>query len=580
MPTVPTYGMPKVDRAALPGFRVSTGAPSEAFQPAPPIDLQGVQKVLGDYVAENKKKADTLAVTDAESQLADAETKLLYDPKTGYLNRHGKDAFTVGQEFDTEWQQRVSDISAALGNDDQKAAFSIASKQRHSDVNRVIQHHVSNEITNYDNQTTESAVSNERNTAIASYNDPERIDLAIQRQAKWLTERGRRLGEPDEQIAEQINQAVSQTHVGVISRMLANEEDLNAKAYYDKHKIEISGADTVNVEKSLEEGSARGESQRQADAIVRKYPDRQAALDEVDKIKDPKVRDMTEERVNSFFSRKRQALTEMREDLYMQSTNIIDAHPGTPARTVVPPHIWSKLTLEQRNALENRAQGGDMPNNDKVWLSFLDLRPSVLGQMSQAEFETKYWSHLDSQHRERAAGQWSLARDAVEKGHTKNAQLSSTLDFNKRVALTLRNSGFISATKPIGKLNKEQAGLYTKFEQEAAARIEDFELTQLQGKRKSTGAEKQKIMDELLVNKVFLDKSFIADPEVPLFYVQEEQQNKAYVPLDKIPQSDIDYIKGLIRRSGTPLTTDKIQRAFAATKFNNRPLFDSIINEK
>jgi hypothetical protein len=580
MPTVPTYGGPKVDRAALPGFRVSTGAPSEAFQPAGPIDTRAVQQVLGDYIADHKKKADTLAVTDAESQLADAETTLLYDPKTGYLNRHGKDSFTIGQEFDETWQQKVSDISSSLGNDDQKAAFSVASKQRHSDVNRVIQHHVSNEIANYDNQTTESAVSNERNTAIASYNDPERIDLAIQRQAKWLTERGRRLGEPEEQIAEQINQAVSQTHVGVISRMLANEEDLNAKAYYDKHKIEISGADTVNVEKSLEEGSARGESQRQADAIVRKYPDRQTALDQVGKIKDPKVRDMTEERVNAFFSRKRQALTEMREDLYMQSTNLIDAHSGTPARTVVPPHIWSKLTLEQRNALENRAEGGDMPNNDKVWLEFLDLRPSLLGQMSQAEFETKYWSHLDRAHRERAASQWSVARDAIEKGHAKNAQLSSTLDFNKRVALTLRNSGFISATKPIGKLNPEQAQLYSHFEQEAAARIEDFELTQLQGKRKTTGAEKQKIMDELLVNKVFLDKSFRADPEVPLFYVQEEQQNQAYVPLDKIPQSDIDYIKGLIRRSGTPLTNDKIQRAFAATKFNNRPLFDSIINEK
>lgn len=580
MPTVPTYGTPKVDRAALPGFRVSTGAPSEAFQPAPPVDMRAAQQVLGDYIADNKKKADTLAVTDAESQLADAETTLLYDPKTGLLNRHGKDAFNVGQEFDESWQQHVSDISNSLGNDDQKAAFSIASKQRHSDVNRVIQHHVSNEIANYDNQTTESAVSNERNTAIASYNDPERIDLAIQRQAKWLAERGRRLGLPDEQVAEQINQAVSQTHVGIISRMLANEEDLNAKAYYDKHKIEISGADTVNVEKSLEEGSARGESQRQADQIVRKYPDRASALEQVDKIKDPKVRDMTEERVNSFFSRKRQALIEMREDLYMQSTNIIDGHPGTPARTVVPPHIWSKLTLEQRNALENRAQGGDMPNNDKVWLEFLDLRPSLLGKMSQAEFETKYWSHLDSQHRERAAAQWSVARDAIEKGHTRNAQLSSTLDFNKRVALTLRNSGFISATKPIGKLSKEQAGLYTKFEQEAAARIEDFELTQLQGKRKSTGAEKQKIMDELLINKVFLDKNFRADPEVPLFYVQEEQQNQAYVPLDKIPQTDVDYIKGLIRRSGTPLTNRKIERAFAASKFNNRPLFDSIINEK
>jgi hypothetical protein len=580
MPTVPTYGTPKVDRAALPGFRVQTGAPGEAFAPAPPLDLRAAQQVVGDYIADNKKKADQLAVTDAESQLADYETTLLYDPKTGLLNRHGKDAFSSSQDFNDNWQQKVSEVSNQLGNDDQKAAFDIASKQRHSDINRVIQHHVSNEIANYDNQTTESAVSNERNTAIASYNDPERIDLAIQRQAKWIAERGRRLGMPDEQIAEEVNKAVSSTHVGVISRMLANEEDLNAKAYYDKHKIEISGADTVNVEKSLEEGSARGESQRQTDQIVKKFLDRSSALEEVSKIKDPRVRDMTEERVNAFFSRKRQALTEMREDLYMQSTNMIDAHLGQPARAVVPPHIWSKLSLEQRNALENRAENKDGPNDDRKWLEFLDLRPSVLGQMSQAEFETKYWSGLDKSHKERAAMQWANARDAVEKGAAKNAQHMSDIDFNKRVTLTLRNSGLISANKPIGKLNQEQTQLYSRFEAEAIQRINEFELTQLQGKRKATGLEKQKIMDELLINKVFLDKTFSFDHEYPLFYVKEEEQNKAYVPLDKIPQPDADYIRGLIRRSNTQITTDKIQRAYAASKLNNRPLFDSIISEK
>jgi hypothetical protein len=114
------------------------------------------------------------------------------------------------------------------------------------------------------------------------------------------------------------------THVGVIDRLLANDQDLAAKQYYDAHKADVTGAATIAVERALEEGSTRGESQRQADTITAKAATLGDALTQVRAIADPKVRDATEERVRKFFSEKAENLRQQRDAGMQRATNLVE----------------------------------------------------------------------------------------------------------------------------------------------------------------------------------------------------------------------------------------------------------------
>src|SRR5688500_10724136 len=130
MPQVPKYGQPKVDATPLPGVRRSVDVPRAAFQPPASIDLSGVHGVLKEVVEQERQKADQIALTDAESKLAEVETELLYNPQTGLLNKKGLDAFGTPDEFEENWTKRASEIGKSLGNDRQKAAFDMAQKRR------------------------------------------------------------------------------------------------------------------------------------------------------------------------------------------------------------------------------------------------------------------------------------------------------------------------------------------------------------------------------------------------------------------------------------------------------------------
>ena len=197
--------------------------------------------------------------------------------------------------------------------------------------------------------------------------------------------------------------------------------------------------------------------------------------------------------------------------------------------------------------------------------------------MTQPEFETAYWSHFDGPHRERAALQWAAARDAVSQAKFKQPVLASTLTFKDRINNTLKATKLID-DKPLAKLSKDQRQSFMAIETEAAHQIEEYEMNQLGGKRRATGDEMQTIIDNLVKNRVFLDKNWIrSDPEKVAALVTADEKGLAYVPFDKVPADSRASIENLLKSRGRRITSDVIQRAYAAHLLNDRALFDSII---
>lgn len=578
MPTVPRYEQ-QVSENALPNVRMPTEAPLEAFGAGQGMSnvtraAQGVLKTAQDIYVEEKRKGDQVAVLGADRELSAWETKRLYDPKTGALNTRGKDSFGIPEQVSADFKKFVGELEAGLSNADQKIAFQRMAGSRGVDIERALTKHVSSEMRSYDDNVTESYLKSERDAASASYMDQERVDMAIERQLGAIADHAKRHGLPNEWIALKSSETLSKTHFDVTARYLANGQDLAAKKYFDTHKEEFTGADATSLEKALEEGSVRGESQRTTDKIMASGKTRAESMSEARKVSDPKVREATEQLVARRFEEKAAEQRALQADLYLQSTNMLE-QPGNEnkrPRDVIPPTTWQQLSLEQRNALESR--GTDPVNDDKAWLDFLELSAAQVGNLNRADFEAKYWAKFDSSHRTRAESMW----DAAKKEHSKDPVLTQALTFKDRVDSTLSTSGLIPASKEKSKYSESEARLYAQFEQTAAAAVEDFEVTSLAGKRKATGKEIQEILDGLVVKKVFVDK-WGPDKEKLAMFLTEDEKGASYVPIDKVPPKEKNAIENILRSKGKRISKSKVERAYGAVLTGDRKRLDSILAE-
>lgn len=580
MPVVPTTTQPQVGLRPLGAPRVDTRAPAEVFgggEAADGIDLTGATRVLASVFEDERRKADQVAVLDADSRAWQLEKSLFHDPEKGAFSVRGRAAIDAGDQAMTSYTKGLSEIENSLTSDAQKAAFRARAQSRQVGLDGQVQNHVSGEIRRYDDSTYTAALANRVEQAALAFSDPAKLAELVSEQRAIVRDYAARTGMPPEVTAQQETAAVSKVHVAVVERMLANDQDLTASQYAKDHKTEIAGSDITTIEKALEEGSLRGAAQRKGDEIMATAKTRTDGLAAADAIDDPKLRDAVRQRVNQAFNERKAAEQETQNELYLQATNLVDARPNVPARQVIPSPLWAKLDLGQRNALESRS--GESSNNDRAWLEFIALPAEQLGAMSRAEFETGWWAKFDKGHRTRAEAQWGAAIDAVKSGRFDTEHLSATLSFSQRVDNTLRSSGLIPAEKTPAKMSKDEAMLYARFETEAAARIENYELTKLGGKRKATGEEQQQIIDELTVKRVFVDKSWGTDKEQLTALLTADERGRAYVPYAKIPPAEREQISNVMKSRGFRVTNAKLQRAYAAFVIGDRALFDAIVKE-
>jgi len=353
MPTVPLVRERTVDTQPVSGPRVSSSAPLSAFGGGDALEstnqaTQGFTNNMMKLALEQKQKADQVVVLDGDNQMANAENFILRDPEKGALNKRGKDAFGVPDMVNEQWNKSVDEIEGKMSNAEQKAAFRRMAIARKADIDKLVQSHVSNEFQKYDTESTNSFIDNEANAATLNYTDPQRINLAIMRQQGAILDFAKRNGQSSEWVQNKTAETISKTQASVINRMLANGQDIIAKDYYEKNKGMIDGDTAVLIEKNLEEGTLRGESQRASDKIISEYNDLAAAREAVRDIKDPKLRDAVDERVQKEFQFREKQLKMNREQMFLDAANTVES---TKSIDSVTPDKWNLLLPNQREAL-------------------------------------------------------------------------------------------------------------------------------------------------------------------------------------------------------------------------------------
>jgi hypothetical protein len=520
---------------ALPGVRRDPSAPAGAFG----VDIRPAAANIADVAMFEQRKANEIAVMDADRRLAEFENSALYDSKNGALNLRGKDAFDAPERVIGEYDKLYGEAYNALGNDAQKQAFQRYGLSRRRDVDRTLQQHVSKERRRYDDETTESLVANELQAAVFNHTDPERIAHSVERITYHYSAYAKRNGLPGDWSKRKIEETVSKAHAGVVQRYLATGDDILASKYYKVNKGSVSGTDAVILERAIEEGSIRGESQRRADEIILKHgqdADRAAAMEEVKKIDDPKVRDAATSRIESYFTNKHTAETERRDKQFIAATNVVDR---TMDETKINSSVWSNLTLGQRAALKeyakNKREGVEPTLDHPTWVKFTFQTEQQLARLTDAQFMELYYPKLDKPHRDRGLEMMRQARESAAKGVT-DPKFATTVTFKDITRSMLESVGVIVPGESESKWDKETARRYSVFESEAWRAVQQYEMTQLGGKRPASREEMQLVMDRLLLNKVFLDE-WGRDPEVPAVLVDKDKRGNAYVPFDRIPKS-------------------------------------------
>lgn len=553
MPQVPVANEGQiVKQNAAPNVRVATDAPAEAFgggsslaqvsQTATGLGQQAMQ-----IAHEEKQKADDVATTEAYSKTVALRNQLMYDPKNGAMTRKGKDAFGVSDEYGKKFKDATDEINSSLTNDDQRTMYNKIRANEGRDLESSLTKHTYQEAQNYDQETTKASVQTSQQDAIMNYQNPGKIQESLAMQKNLIAANGTRMGLPPEEVQHQQMDAESKTHAGVIERMLANSQDLAASAYYKEVKGNVLGTDAIQLEKALEEGTVRGQSQRGAADIYNKNHDLSSALAQVDKIADPRVQDATRERVKQRFQEKEEAVKLNSDHAFRAAYSAVEKSKN---KDDIPPATWAALSPEHKNTITAFLKKDDIITD---WPEYYNLKTMA----STPELQKKFLSTDLLQYRNKLADADFKnivdLQDTVRKGGDKSDKLLNGYRTNREIVE--------GALKPMGiaKDDPRVDDIHRAVDQRI---IQEKAVT---GKTEIPTSEVQRITDDTIVKAHEAGSSGVFGffrGDKPAF----EFGPDAHLEVDvaDIPKSEVKKMTAALKARGIPVTDEKLQQLYSS----------------
>jgi len=218
---------------------------------------------------DEAEHADEVALLHAQRVLGEWINKRLYDREKGAFTKSGPDSFALPEDVAGEFGQIADGLASGLTTDAQRAAFAKLASREALDLDLRLRRHVYDEMRRYEAEELQATVTNARNSAIANAADPRRVGTELQTAIAAIRTHGPRLGLGPEEIKQQIEAVRTETHVGVIESLLAQDLTKSAEIYFEETKDQITGAAQTRVEKALEEGTIEKQAKEQAEQIIR-----------------------------------------------------------------------------------------------------------------------------------------------------------------------------------------------------------------------------------------------------------------------------------------------------------------------
>jgi hypothetical protein len=364
LPRVTTYGGRKVATEALPGVRktaaetpgstgvglaeAETGAALKKGQAAGQraealAGLGGTVAKVGSHLleiqAQERERADDVALREAKNYLKRWEIDRLYNPEKGALTQKGKAALPLPEQIDTEFTELTGEIEKGL-NPRQLAKWQAIKGDAGVNIHAEIQRHVFGQMQAFETDELEAGIKNSVNLATLNANDLRRASVELSDVLEDLTKSAPRLGIGPEALADKVKAIQSATHVSIIDRLLSEGKTAQAQTYFTDAKAagQIAGDKLDDLGRALKIGNVRGQAQDAVAAILAAGGTPAAQRAKADAIEDREVRDEARQRLEHehaiLKNEQGQATEDLLNDVYTKLHQSGGAYRLTPTEEV------------------------------------------------------------------------------------------------------------------------------------------------------------------------------------------------------------------------------------------------------
>jgi hypothetical protein len=343
---------------------------------------------------------------------------------------------------------------------------------------------------------------------------------------------------------------------------LAEQDPVRAQAYYDANKAEVGFAQQPRVEQVLK---AEGDNQFAVQFAAQQAGNPLSAqLKAAGEIKDPERRSKALTEVKNNYAMVQQAQIEMEKRVSDQAWQMVGKGQKVPEALLANMDGKERVQLQEHvqaradRLLAGKAVKTDMATYIKVREALMSDDPAVRASVNLLALTEKI-----------APAQMEQLLDIKSAGSKAGSpKFDSMATDEQRIELGLQ------AAKIDKKRDPESAG---KFIGEVDRRVRALSVSK--GGKDVTPDEKQKIIDSVLMDKVFVSE-FGRDTQKPLTLLKPEELQNAYVTvngqdvkLSTIPLTDRQQIMDSLRRRGELAT----EQAIAEVYLRGRPKTPSAV---
>lgn len=437
MPSIPS-GDQRVRQAPLPSIRQNPNLPIEAFGGGaaltPMLAAGQIIKGHADVIQQMKDDEIKLELSELRRGMNEKENALIRDPKTGAINRRGKDAVGVYTELGTAFDEFVKGEIEGRSPFVQQQYLEMADVRRQSILGWAAGHE-NQEAQQWKKEEYGASIESSKNRAASSANEAD-VSLELMMIYDQVAERGGDEGWGKEHIAATMNAHETDIHNRVVNKLLSEEMWGEANLYFDKYKDGINPEVRRVLNERIESQSLLGEAYKLADeytsprvelsreegvqAAYYVEPTEAEALKRVDGYTGPnadKIKAKVPSLIKQRFALKKKAREEMHDAAFTHAVKTLEETRSLDAVKQDSEMYLETFTLTDRNRLEAREKrlqsGQDVKTNPLKLTEFYALSERELETMSDGEF-LEWAEHLSKREMENAAKHMGRAKKPEE----------------------------------------------------------------------------------------------------------------------------------------------------------------------
>lgn len=537
MPQVPIYNGPQVQEQVTPG-----GYQSE-------VDVTKTTRALATRLNAAADVAERGVQRDVETQANTADLEI----SSGWLkwdaenrkNYQGEKAGEYAAAAQKWWQDTATEYANKLDPFSKHLVTQTLQRRQAASLGNVTQF-VETEKEKHADQTAAANVDTTIQFGVTSGD----LAGAAQRVRELSAQTGARKGWTTEQVQAETLKNLSQMHITQIAKL--TEQPGGAEAadkYYQANKAEIGFAQQPKVEQVIK-AEVDNQFATQTAARVAAMP-LSEQLAEAAKISDPARREKTITQIRSNHALVREAQVEQEKKFSDAAWQLV----GQGKR--VPEAILASMDGKERVQLQDHLRavaerGPVQPKTDpKDHARLIDM---MLNDPEAFKKERLAAAKLSPTDLEQMAAKQQALRSGGDKQDT-------MLTDDQRVNGALVGAGIDAKKQP-------EAAYQVRLEVDRRVRAE----SSAKGGKQLTGDEKQRVVDSVLLDKVFVNE-WGTDPQKPLALLKPEELGKAYVtvggkdvPLSTVPMTDRAEIIRARRSRGLPVSEQAIVETYLKAK--------------